>query len=54
MMNRTAGPIFLQMKKFDKDPKETKIDELCKQVENLYLMLMKQPRQAPKPAEPVC
>ena len=44
----TAAPIFQLTKKFDKDPKETKIDELCKQVENHHLMMMKQPRQAPK------
>ncbi len=36
--------IFQQTKKFDKAPKETKIDELYKQVENLHLMMMKQPR----------
>ncbi len=27
-----ARKIFRQTKKFDKDPKETKIDELCRQV----------------------
>ncbi len=45
MMDETTVPIFQQTKKFDKDPKETKINELCKQVENLHLMMMKkQPR----------
>ena len=43
-----------QTKKVYKDPKEAKIDELGDQVENLHLMMMKQPRQAQKPAEPVC
>ncbi len=46
--------IFQEAKKFDKDPKEIKIDELCKQVEKLYLKMIKQPRQAPKQGEPVC
>ncbi len=41
MVDGTAVPIFQQTKKFDKDPKEIKIDELCKQVENLSLMTMK-------------
>ena len=54
MMDGTAASIFQQTKKFDKDRKETKIDELCKQVENLRLMMMKEHIQAPKHAEPVC
>ena len=54
MMDGTAAPSFQQTKKLDKNPKEIKIDELCEQVENLHLMMMKQPRQAPKQAEPVC
>ena len=41
MTDGTAAPIFKQTKKFDKNPKETKIDELCKQVEHLHLMMMK-------------
>ena len=45
VIDRTAAPIFPKIKKFDKDPKETKIGELCKQVENLHLMMMKQVRQ---------
>ena len=54
MLDGTTNSILQQTKKFDKDPKEATIDELCKQVENLHLMMMKQPRQAPKQAEPVC
>ncbi len=54
MMDGTAAQTFQQTKNFDKDPKETKIYELCKQVENLRLMMMKQPRKGPKHAEPVC
>ena len=54
MMDRTAAPIFPQTKKFDKDPKEIKIDKLYKQVENLHLMMKKQPRKAPKQADPLC
>ncbi len=54
MLDGMTKSIFQQTKKFDKDPKETKDDELCKQVENFHLMMMKQPRQAPKQAEPVC
>ncbi len=54
MMNNTAASIFQQTKMFDKDPTEAKIDKLWKQVKNLHLMMMKQPRQAPKLAEPVC
>ena len=54
MLDGTTTSIFQQTKKFDKDPKETTIDELCKQVENIYLMMMRQPRQAPKQTEPVC
>ena len=40
MLDGTTTSIFQQTKKFDKDAKETKIDELCKQVENLHLMMM--------------
>ncbi len=54
MLDGSTTSIFQQTKKFDKDPKEVKIDELCKQVENLHLMMMKKPRQAPKQAESVC
>ena len=43
-MEGSAAPLFKQMKKFEKDAKEEKIDKLCKQVENLHLMMMKQPR----------
>ncbi len=46
-------PLFKQTKKFDSDPKEDKVDELCKQVDILLFMMMKQRRQAPKQAEPV-
>ncbi len=54
MIQGSAAPLFKQMKKFEKDAKEEKIDKLCKQVENLNLMMMKQPRQAPKQVETVC
>ncbi len=54
MMDGTVTTIVLPPKMFDKDPKEATIDELCKQVENNYLMMMKQSRQAPKQLEPVC
>ncbi len=47
MLDVTTTSISQKTKKFDKDPKESKIDELCNQVENLHLMMMKQPRQAP-------
>ncbi len=53
MMDITANPILQHTKKFDKDPKEAKIAKLCKQVENLHLMMMRQPRKAPKKAESV-
>ncbi len=42
------------MKKFEKDSKEDKIGELCKQVENRDLMMTKQPRKASKKAGRVC
>ncbi len=54
MTDGTAVLIFQKTKKFNKDPKETKIDELCKQGENLHLIMMKQPRQASKQAGTVC
>ncbi len=54
LIDGTAASIFQPTKKFDNDPKEAKIDELYEQVDNLHLMMMKQPRQAPKQAEPVC
>ena len=54
LMDGTAGTIFQQTKKFENDPKEAKIDKLCKQDRNIHLMMMKQPRKAPKQAEPVC
>ncbi len=53
-MDGSAVSLFKQIKKFDTDPKEHKVDELCKQIENLLFMMMKQPRQAPKQAEPLC
>ncbi len=53
MIDGTAATIFQQTKKFAKDPKEASIDELCKQVKNLHLLLMKQPMHASKQAEPV-
>ena len=54
MLDGTTTSIFQEKKKFDKDQREAKIDELCKQVENHYLMIIQQPRQAPKQTEPVC
>ncbi len=33
IMCGTAAPIFQQTRKFDKDPKEAKIGELCKQIQ---------------------
>ncbi len=54
MLDGTTASIFQNTKKLDKDPKEAKIDEMCQQVEDLHLMMIKQPRQVPKQAEPVC
>ena len=53
MIGVWTAALFQQAKKFGKNPKEDKIDELCKQVENLHLTMMKQPRQALKQVEPV-
>ncbi len=53
-MEGSTAPLFQQTKKFEKNRREDKIDELCKQVGNLHLMMMKQPRQDPKQAKPVC
>ncbi len=52
MTDGTTTLISQLTKKFDKDPKEAKIYELCKQVENLHL-IMKQPKKCPKQAEPM-
>ena len=53
-LDGTTTSIFQQTKKFDKDTKEAKIDELRKPVENIHLMMIKQLRQAPKQAETIC
>ncbi len=53
MMDGPATPIFQQAKKLDKVQKKAKSNKLCKQVENLHMMSMKQPKQAPKQAEPM-
>ncbi len=53
-MEGTEALILQQAKKFDKNPKEAKIDELCKQIENLHLMMMKKPRKALKQAQLLC
>ncbi len=37
----SAMPIFQKVKKIDKDSKDNKIDELCKQAEYLLLLMMK-------------
>ena len=44
MIVGTGIPIFQLAEKFYKDLKETKIDEVRKQVESLHLMMLKQPR----------
>ena len=54
MLDETTTLIFQQLKNSDKDPKEAKIDELRKQVENLLLMMVKQPMKDSKQEEPVC
>ncbi len=54
MIESSVAPLFKQRKKLDREPKADKIDELCKQVANLPLMMIKQPRQAQKQEEPVC
>ncbi len=54
MIDGSTTSTFQQAKKSDKDPKEATIDELCKQDENLHFVMMKQLRQAPKQAEPMC
>ena len=41
MMVGSAMPIFQKVKKIDKDSKDNKIDELCKQAEYLLLLMMK-------------
>ncbi len=41
MLDDSTTSIFQNTKKFDRKPKEGKIDELCKQVENLHLMMTK-------------
>ncbi len=54
MMESSAIPIFQKVKKIEKDSKDNKIDELCKQIQNLNLMIMQQPRRALKQREAVC
>ncbi len=54
MTESSVAQIFKRTTKLDRDPKEDKIDKLCKQFENLHLMMMKQPREAQKQAEAVC
>ncbi len=54
MMEGSVAQFLKQTKRFYKDPKDDKIDELCRQVENIHLIMMKQPRQAPKQAKSVC
>ncbi len=54
MMESSVAQLFKRTTKLGRDPKEDKIDELCEQVENLHLMIMKQPRKAQKQAETVC
>ncbi len=54
ILDGTKTSIFQLTKKFNKVPKEAKNDEMCKQVENIYLMIMKQLRQALKQLESVC
>ena len=53
MMGGTTTTKIVRSEKRDKDSKDSKIDELCKQVENLHLMMTKQPR-VPRQAEPLC
>ncbi len=54
MLDSSTTSIFQKTKKSDRDLMEDKMGELCKQVGNLYLIMMKQPRQAQKQAEPLC
>ncbi len=54
MMNGAATSMCQQKNKSNKDQKEAKIDEICKQVGNLHLMMMKQHWEDSKQAEPVC
>ena len=54
MMQGQRTPIFNERKRMDKKVREEKIDELCKQVEGLHLMMTKQRRQGPKQVEPAC
>ena len=54
MVEGSTTPIFQKRRKIDKDSKDNKIDELCKQVENLHFMMMNPPRQAFKKGEAVC
>ncbi len=53
-MSGLATSTFTQMTKFEKTPKEDKTDKLQKQVENLNLRMMKQPKLALKQIELVC
>ena len=54
MQDDTSTSTFRQRNKFDKDPKGSNNDELCKQVENHHLMMMKRSWQTTKQAETVC
>ncbi len=54
MMEGQTTPIFQQARKMDKKEREDKINELCKKVENLQLMMTKQIKQRPKQVEPAC
>ena len=54
MMQGQTTPIFNERKRMYEKVREEKIDELCKQVEDLHLMMTKQPRQGPKQVEPTC
>ena len=54
MMVCSAASLFKQATKTDKTPKEDKFVQLCKQVEDLQMIIMKQPRQSLKQAKSVC
>ncbi len=51
MMEGQTMSIFQREERMDKKQREDKIDELCKQVENHNLMIMKQQRQGPQQVE---
>ncbi len=51
MIEGSETSTFQKKNKFDKDPKDNRMDDLCKQEENLRLIRMEQSRQGPKQVE---